>query len=241
MKRSIRTLGMLLGVSVIPLLGIPFVGFAADHGDSPSATASAEPTADITDLYAWQDNDKPNLNLVLGVNSGAGADATFSDAVTYVFHVQSSQNFGAAQTSTLITCKFVDGTNIECWAGDDYVAGNPSNPAGITSEKGYMRVFAGLRDDPFFLDYTAFTRTVNFAVDAVGAGVIAFDDEGCPELTPDQTTALVQSLTGGGNNPAPSNTFAGQNVLALVLEVDTAILTDSGPVLSVWASTHASN
>jgi hypothetical protein len=238
MKRSIRTLGMLLGVAAIPLLGIPFVGFAADHGDSPSATASAEPTADITDLYAWQDNDKPNLNLVLGVNSNAGADATFSDAVTYVFHVQSSQNFGQAQTTTLITCKFVDGTNIECWAGDDYVAGNPSNPAGIASEKGYMRVFAGLRDDPFFLDYTAFGETVAAVVAATG---VQADDEGCPLLTPEQLTYLQNLLTKGGRSGTPSNTFAGQNVLALVLEVDTAILTDSGPVLSVWASTHASN
>ncbi len=236
MKRPIRTLGMLLGVSVIP-----FAGQAADHGDSPTAASSAEPTADITDLYAWQDNDKPNLNLVLAVNAGAGDDATFSDAVTYVFHVQSSQNFGQAQTTTLITCKFIDGTNIECWAGDDYVVGNPSNPAGIASEKGYMRVFAGLRDDPFFLDYTAFTRTVDFAVGAVGADVIDFDTERCPELTAEQQTLLGSSLTSTGTYAPASNTFAGQNVLALVLEVDTAILTESGPVLSVWASTHASN
>jgi hypothetical protein len=237
MKRPIRTLGMLLGASVIP-----FAGFAADHGDSPSAIASAEPTADITDLYAWQDNDSPNLNLVLGVNSGADEDATFSDAVTYVFHVQSSPAFGQTQTSTLITCKFIDGTNIECWAGDDYVVGNPSNTDGIVSEKGYMRVFAGVRDDPFFLDYTAFSRTVDLAVGAVSApGVIDVDPEGCPRLTPDQTTLLVSSLTSTGAYAPASNTFAGQNILALVLQVDTAILNESGPVLGVWASTHASD
>jgi hypothetical protein len=56
----------------------------------------------------------------------------------------------------LITCTFVDATNIECWAGDDYVVGDPNDPAGIVSDNGGLRVFAGLRDDLFFLEYDGF-------------------------------------------------------------------------------------
>ena len=163
MKRPLRTLGIVLA------LGVPVAAIAADHLDSPTATDTDEPSADITDLYAWMTADAEKLNLVAAVNAGAGNNAVFSDAVIYQFAVSSSAEFGANQESTLITCKFIDDTNIECWAGDEYVAGDPSDPEGIVSEDGGLRVFAGLRDDPFFLEYNGFLNAVNAANAAVAA------------------------------------------------------------------------
>lgn len=232
MKRHLPALGLVLA------LGVPLAAFAADHLDSPTAAAAGEPSADLTDLYAWMTADATRLNLIAAVNTDAGPNAVFSDAVVYQFSVSSSPSYGAPQESTVITCKFADEVNIECWAGNDYAIGDPSDPEGIVSDNGGLRVFAGLRDDPFFLEYTGFLTAVGAAVDAVGAGEVDFDDAGCPLLTPEQAGALVGALGGNGN---PTNTFAGQNVLALVIQVDKELVNQGGPVLGVSAATYSSN
>ena len=134
----LRTLGVALA------LGVPVVAIAADHLDSPTAASSNEPTADITDVYAWMTGDATKLNLVAAVYADAGESPVFSDAVVYQFAVSSSAGYGEAQESTLITCKFIDGTNIECWAGNDYVVGDPSDPQGIVSDNGGLRVWLNL-------------------------------------------------------------------------------------------------
>lgn len=232
MKKPIRTLGILLAVTAIPALVV-----AADHGDSPAL--GNEPAADITDLYAWMSLDATKLNLVMGVYGDAGEDATFSDAVTYVFSVSSSEGYGEPQRSTRILCKFLsDGVNVECWVGDDYVVGDPSNPNGIVSDNAGLRVFAGRRDDPFFLEYAGFQDAVEAAISAVDAEQIAEFDRECPVLTPDQSADLVGRLTSNPSGGPASNTFAGQSVLALVLEVDKSLVDVGGPVLGVSASTH---
>ena len=237
MIKPLRALGIVLA------LGIPMVAPAADHLDSPTAASTSEPSADITDLYAWMTADASRLNLVAAVSAGAGAGSVFSDAVIYEFSVSSAAGYGEPQTSTVITCKFVDDTNVECWAGNDYVVGDPSDPDGIVSDNGGLRVFAGLRDDPFFLEFNGFQNAVNAAVAAVAADQVEFapEDQGCPSLTEDQANALVGALTSGNDGAPPSNTFAGQNVLALVVQVDRAIVDRGGPVLGVSVSTYASN
>jgi uncharacterized protein DUF4331 len=237
MKKPLRILGVLLA------LGVPVMAPAADHLDSPTASSNQEPTADITDLYAWTSADAKKLNLVMAVEANAQEGDSFSDAVIYQFAVSSSAKYGDPQESTLVTCKFADDVNIECWVGDDYVAGDPSDPEGIVSDNGGMRVFAGLRDDPFFLEYTGFNNAVTAAVDAVTAGEVEFEDakQGCPTLTDGQATALVGALQHGANGAAPSNTFAGANVLALVIELDTSLVDGNGPLLGVSAATYTAN
>jgi hypothetical protein len=237
MIKPLRALGIVLA------LGLPIAAFAADHLDSPTAASTREPAADITDVYAWMTADATKLNLVAAVNADAGPNATFSDAVIYQFAVSSSASFGAPQESTLITCKFIDGINVECWAGNDYAVGNPSDPAGIVSDNGGLRVFAGLRDDPFFLEYDGFLNAVNAANSAVAAGQVQFEEanKGCPTLTAEQRMALLGALQSGNDGAPPSNTFAGQNVLALVIQVDKSIVDGNGPVLGVSFSTYTSN
>lgn len=237
MIKPLRALGIVFA------LGLPLAAFAADHLDSPTAASTREPTADITDVYAWMTSDATKLNLVAAVNADAGPDAIFSDAVVYQFAVSSSPSFGAPQESTLIPCKFIDGKNVECWAGNDYVVGDPTDPEGIVSDNGGLRVFAGRRDDPFFLEYTGFLNAVNAANAAVAANSVLFEDanKGCPSLTAEQQTALLGALQSGADGARATNTFAGQNVLALVLQVDKAIVDGNGPVLGVSFSTYTSN
>lgn len=217
------------------MVGLASSAFAADHLDSPAA--SAEPAADITDVYAWMTSDAERVNLVLNVAPDAGDSMSFPTSTVYAFHVNSSEGYGMAQTETLVRCKFYDENAIECWAGDEYVVGDPSNPAGITSESGALRVFAGLRNDPFYFELVGFNETV--AAVRAAAGSLTFDEDGCPALDEPTSTALVTQLQRGMAGAPASNTFEGQNVLSLVVQLDKDVVTPGGDVLGVWASTHA--
>lgn len=226
--------GAIGAAALITVPTIAFIARGADHVDSPAAVA--EPTADITDLYAWMDSTATKLNLVLNVHPFAGAAAQFSTAVDYVFHVNSSPGYGMVQTQTQILCRFYKAAHIECWLDNEYVAGKADVPTGIASASGKLKVFAGLRDDPFFFNLVGFQETVKAVVAA--AGSLTFDTQGCPAVSQPISTTLVNQLKAGVAGAAPANAFAGANVLSLVVQVDKALLTKTGPVLGVWASTH---
>jgi hypothetical protein len=215
-------------------VAMPLASFAADHIDAPAATA--EPTADITDVYAWMTEDAEKLNLVMNVHHMAGEDAAFSDAVTYVLHVGSGTAYGEEQETMEIVCQFYDKNKLECWAGDEYVVGDASDPDGLESDGGMMRVFAGRRDDPFFFELVGFKETVKLVVDA--APDLTFTD-GCPAVDEETSAALVDQLQHGVDGAEASNTFEGSSVLSLVIQVDKALVTGGGPIVGVWGSTHA--
>jgi hypothetical protein len=227
---------LLIGRSILvcALCALPLTTYGADHIDSPAATA--EPTADITDVYAWMNADADMLNLVMNVHHMAGEATTFSDAVTYALHVGSSAAYGEEQSTMDIVCQFYAANGVECWAGDQYVQGDPSSEEGLVSDGGGMRVFAGRRDDPFFFELTGFQETVKAVVAA--APSLTFTD-GCPELDAATSSALVGQLQHGMDGADATNTFAGSSVLSLVIQIDKALVTDGGPVVGVWGSTHA--
>ena len=152
-----------------------------------------------------------------------------------MFHVNSSAGYGQPQTETTITCKFYSGTNIECWAGNEYVEGDPSVTTGISSMSGGMTVFAGPRDDPFFFELVGFNATVAAVVAA--APNLTFTN-GCPALDMTTQQALVTQLQSGAMGAAGSDTLAGSTVLSLVVSIDKTLVNGGGDVLGVWASTH---
>lgn len=222
----------------------------ADHLDSDAAVA--DPAADLTDWYAWTSADGESLNMIMAVTPLAGDDAAFSDATQYSFHVNAHENLLAeASLSTLITCQFYSETNLECWAqrGDavvGYVEGDPSAEAGITSDDGSIRVFAGLRNDPFYFNLDGFgevASTVRTVVED-SPGALGLDANGCPAGLDEGTrAALVSQLaTNAPDAPdgTPINDLEGANVLALVMQVDLDLVSDAtNQTLSTWASTQA--
>ncbi len=217
-------------------LGAGLVGsvHAADHGDSPRA--AADPAADIADLYAWMDSaDGEKLNLILTL-AGNGA---FSDAVDYVFHVNSDDDGPLGpnpQVETTIACSFDSDGNVACESGDESVSGDASGEAGITSMDGNLRVFAGLRDDPFFFNSSGFNATVEAVLGAAtGEPPLEFDADGCP-LLDDATAAALRDLLSTAPN---GDDFGGANVLALVVQVDRSLVNGNGDILGIWASTSA--
>ena len=71
----------------------------------------------------------------------ADANSKFSDAAAYVFHTESAGAFGATSNPLDIICTFDAAQKIQCWAGDEYVTGDASAAAGITSTSGKLKVF----------------------------------------------------------------------------------------------------
>jgi hypothetical protein len=208
---------------------------AADHKDGPAAMA--DPAADITDTYAWMSTDKSKVTLVMDVYPNAPAGTMFSDQTLYVFHLNSAATYGGTATETKIICGFDSGQKITCWVGaDEMVTGDASVTAGITSASAKTKVFAGLRDDPFFFNLTGF-KAVAAAV-AAAAPSLTFDGTGCPALDTATSSALVAQLSHGTSGAAAASDFAGQNVESIVIEVDTALVTPGGKFLGIWASTH---
>jgi Domain of unknown function (DUF4331) len=231
----------ILGAGGLVLLAV-VASRAADHIDSPSAIA--DPTADITDLYAWTTADATKLNLVMNVSPSAGPTATFSEAVAYVVHVASMPSYGSTDTrETQIVCKFYAPQRIECWAGAEYVTGDTSTGSVLTSASQRLRVFAGRRNDPFFFELVGFQETVRKVVAA--APSLTFDANGCPAVDPATSALLVKQLQSSGaitsatDNTKPArDTFAGANVLSLAIQVDKAVVNERGPILGIWASTN---
>jgi hypothetical protein len=209
---------------------------AADHIDGPRA--SADPSADITDVFTWMTPDASKVIIAIDLTRNATTDSRFSDAVVYATRTTSRSAFGGTAAAQIdVSCTFNVAQEVQCWVGDDaYVAGDASGPAGITSADGKLRVFTGLRQDPFFFNLAGFRETARTV--AAAASGLTFDPAGCPALDEATATALVtqlQSAPGGG--PAPDS-FATFNVISIVLEVDKSLLTPGGPILAVETSTN---
>jgi hypothetical protein len=208
---------------------------SADHAEAP-----ADPAADLADLYAFLDEDR--IVMMLTAHPFAEPGATFSTTTQYVFHTSSGPAFGENSIDVDVICTFASDRAASCWVGsEDYASGDPSDAsAPLTSESGKLRVFAGLRGDPFFFNLSGFVDTVDIVKQA--AGSLTFDTAGCPQVDAATSQALVATLSEVPSQADPSRTnpddFVNANVLALVVSIEKSLLTEGGPILSIWASTN---
>jgi hypothetical protein len=171
--------------SVVLFALTPHLARGADHFDGPQV--SDDPATDIADVYAWMSSDASRVRLVLDIVADR-----FSDAVQYVFHLESAAELGPPSATRDLICTFDAEQKISCWLGDDeYAGGDASRSPGITSASGRMRVFAGKRSDPFFFNAEGFSATISRV--RVSTTALSFDEAGCPLL--DQETA--NTLAGG--------------------------------------------
>ncbi|MEP6902750.1 MAG: hypothetical protein ABJA66_13445 [Actinomycetota bacterium] len=203
---------------------------ASDHLDTPTVTA--DPAADIGDLYSWVSSDGRRLNLVMTIVAHQ-----FSDRVQYVFHVDSGARFGKTTTDTTILCRFNTENMAECWAGDrDHVRGDASNPAGLAGDKRRFQVFAGLRDDPFFNNVKGTRAALNTAALALRDGTKT-DAAGCPNFDVAASQTIFDRWRHTADGP-PTNFLAGWKSAAIVISVDLGIVNAGGKELAVWAGTY---
>lgn len=232
MKRlSLQLTGLLALLALVP------TAYAADHRDSPASLANKD--ADINDVYAWMDAAGQKVNLAMTFHPSAAADVKPSDAVLYVFHLNSKPTFSStASTEVRIVCGFDTQQVISCWAGTtEYVTGKADGLEGITSTSGKLKVFAGMRNDPFFFNLDGFQSAVGIVKGA--ASSLTFDAAGCPALDTATSNTLVTQLKRDANGAAAKDFFGTANTLAIVVQVDKSLVTPGGPILGVWGSTHS--
>lgn len=211
------------------------LAFAADHNDSPKPKMT--PPADITDVYTWIDGDR--VVLVMNVFAFATIESKFDDKTQYWFHTTSGTMFGESKVPLDVVCTFDAAQMVSCWAGGEYVTGDASKEAGISSESGKMKVFAGLRDDPFYFNLSGFKATTDFVT--ANAGSLMLDAAGCPAVDAGLSAMLVAMLKENGNGMPGVDDFAGKNVLSLVVSLDKTFMTEGGPIMSVWGATRVAN
>jgi hypothetical protein len=231
-----------VGCGVAAIIGGAVV-HGADHRDSTLLAMAANSAADINDVYAWMNDGATKVNLVMTVQPFASASATFSPNVQYVLHVRSMASYGAATSEdTQVICELASPTSVECWVGDAYVTGDPSDPDGVTSEDGMIKVFAGQRKDPFFFNLDGFNQAVRDTLSEVAASNVTFDANGCAQLSNGQSALLVNDLTHDSDGSAAATTlvddFATGNVAALVIQIDKSLVNGGGDILAVYGSTH---
>jgi hypothetical protein len=132
----------------------------SDHKDGPSTTA--DPAIDITDLYAWHNTASNTFDIDLnfaGLRT-PGQPAVYDDNTIYSIHINRSA-----------TTTFNNNTDVEIdvrfgkspagfWGvqvvGVPGAAGALSGGVESIITDGPRKVYAGLRDDPFFFDLDGF-------------------------------------------------------------------------------------
>ncbi len=155
----------------------------SDHASGPRAFA--DPVVDITDMFAFPSPERPGtLVLVLDAFPFAGISALFSNAVEYRFRIrpatiarsESGVQFSPDEKEYRVACRF--GVPATSAGGSPVQEGTCTTSTGQTlrftvndergAESDGLRVFAGVRMDPFFFDgrkalETMMTRKLAFS------------------------------------------------------------------------------
>ncbi|MBP6631295.1 MAG: DUF4331 family protein [Kofleriaceae bacterium] len=160
--------GLGLGAGGVAVWRSTTSALAADHLDPPARTnpdsGGTDRAADIADVYAWHQGTGATATLVTvltfsGPNAPAAGQATPCDRdVLYRTHVSNGT------TTFDIGARFGHDDLGNCFVRVEGIPGTGGaavmGPTERTIQRSGVKVFAGLRDDPFFFDLTGFRETV---------------------------------------------------------------------------------
>ncbi len=209
----------LLGALCALPLWLPQQALAADHAESPAATA--DPSADIADAFIFRADGK----LVGAITFGGIADPNprvdgptgrFDPDVLFIVNIDTS---GDALPEHEILVRF--GRNAAGEAGVQFenvpgagVAAFSGPVERVLASPTGLRGFAGLRDDPFFFDSRGFNATLaTFNGSDRPRGTLMFN--------------------------AARDTFSFRNLTAIVFEMDlAAVPVPAGGLMRVWAESN---
>ena len=204
-----RNLAVLGAAAVILTVGAaPILSSAADHLDAPLTKANH--ALDITDIYAFDAANSKNTVLVVDVNPLAGvvSGTHFDTAGTYNLNIDKNGDFVAdAVYSVTFGSSAPDGKQSITLKrnGTTILTGK----TGSTNVGGGAKLFAGIKDDPFFFDLASFFRWR----DPNGDGVFTYD---------------------GPTTFDGVDFFRGTNISTIVLEIPDSWL---GSSANYWATT----
>ena len=239
---------LVLAVFLVEQAGLRTAG-AADHLDAPMATPPPGGDGigtDLTDIYAFQSPANARRTvLIMNVNGLASAadighgpapDRAFATKVplvdgnakvSYNFRVDSNGDsvpdvtiqvrFGkpASDGSQEMTVKLLRRGSDDAIELEGRSTGF-GKPIVVNRDEG-ITAFAGRRDDPFFFDLVGFLNVLDLG----GRSLV-----GC----------------GGPNAHPERDSFLGQNVSSIVIELPSRLLTGGGDSnIGVWATTNVGN
>lgn len=137
--------------------------FASDHIDGPVTTKHR--VGDLSDLYAFPTPGKTgHLTLILNTYPVVEPSGHFSDKVTYTLFLRKAAIRGSGDSAAFatsdevsISCSFVtppehEGHTVTCKSSNGLVAENQYQKVTELRSGDSMRVFAGMRSDPFFFN-----------------------------------------------------------------------------------------
>jgi len=193
--------------------------YAADHIDAPSVTN--KPT-DITDVYVFRAENPDNMVFVANTQGlltpGATADAKFDENTMIEFNIDNNGDN-------------VEDLVIQCIAknGKMKVYG-PAAPK-ITGTTSYLNI----NKLSVQTDITSYGQAPQIGIGDNGVKVFAGprDDPFFFDLT--RFKQIIAGQATSFNNPG-HDTFAGTNVMGLVVEVPKSLLNSTGTI-NVWAET----
>lgn len=208
---------MVLGLSLVAITGLVFM--AADHADAPAVTGNAN---DITDVYAFQGQDTNNMVFVVNtqglLSPGASATAAFNENVMTEINIDNT------------------GDNVEDLVIQAIRRGNkmyffgPTAP-GTTGTSSMVKTNAAAGS----VDISQYGTAAITATAANGMKFFAGPRDDPFFFDLNQFKAILGGTATGFNNPG-TDTFAGTNVLATVVEVPKSML-GSSATINVWAET----
>jgi hypothetical protein len=232
--RALATVAVVAALSAT--LAITRSSSASDHQDTPEVELS--PRMDMNDVYAFPGASADRIVLVMTTSSpitpAQSASASFDPNLLYQFKIDNTGDgvedkviqvtFSGTGTSQQMT---VRGPVAPTTTGtmNTVVSTGPSLTGAVNTNLGNaasLQAFAGIRDDPFFLDLEQFFRIVPDRKPVSGA----------LSQLPDQPTASAFRPAGQA-----VDYLRGINALGIVLEMPTAMLTDGGTKkIGVWGT-----
>jgi uncharacterized protein DUF4331 len=141
---------------VLSVGAAPFVASGADHLESPNAKANH--ALDITDIYAFDAASSKKTVLVLNVNPLAGvvSGKRFATDASYRFNIDRDGDFRADDVYKVTFGESHDGRQSLTLRKDGHTI--LRGRTGQANVDDGVRLYAGVRDDPFFFDLAGFLR-----------------------------------------------------------------------------------
>jgi hypothetical protein len=217
-------------------LSITRSSIASDHQDTPEVELS--PRMDVNDVYAFPGATADRIVLAMTTSSpitpAQSAAAAFDPNLLYQLKVDNSGDgiedkvfqitFSGSGANQQVTVRgpvapAQTGTMNTLVTSGSVVTGTTNTSLGAASG---TQVFAGLRDDPFFLDLEQFFRIIPDRKPVSGP----------LSQLPDQPSATAFRAAGQA-----VDYLRGINTLAIVIELPAAMLTDGGQrKIGVWGT-----
>jgi len=211
---------LLLTTTVAALLVTGGIIYAADHIDTPAVTNQP---SDITDLYVFRGSDANNLVFVANsqglMSPAASATAKFDENTVLEFNIDKT---GDNIEDLVIQCKYDAASN------SMQVYGPVAPSATGTKSKLEGSVTASVAVTP----YSAAAIT---ATGSTGIKVFAGPRDDPFFFDLNRYKAILAGTAPGFNNPG-TDTFAGSNVMSVVVEVPKSLIGATGNI-NVWLET----